>query len=171
VLKIDPADPQSISGRAHCLLAKEEFVEALRDYDEVVKRLPNDGWALANRADAHLAMNHWQKACDDLEKSTTLQRNGEFCRRLAWLLATCPEESICDGEKSLIMARMAIDITGESVANLDTLAAAHAAAGDFEKARDVHARVIAMQDTEDPATSVKQAAYENNERYQETFDR
>ena len=171
LVEVDPNDVQSISGRAHCLLAMGNPDDALRDYDRVVRKRSKDGWALINRSDAHLALQQWQEAADDMQAATTLQRNGEFNRRLAWLLATCPDESIADGKKSLLVAKTAIEITGETVENLDTLAAAYAAAGEFERARDVHSRVIAMQQSDDPASSVKQAAYENNERYQEKFDR
>ena len=171
VLKMEPGDVQAISGRAHCHLALQDFSQALTDYDTVVESLPADGWALANRADAHLAMRQWKKARTDLERSIDLRTNGEFCRRLAWLLATCPEETVSDGNQSLRMARRAIEITGETPENLDTLAAAFAADGQFDQARDVYARVIAMQGPDDPNTAVKQAAYQNNERYQERFDR
>ena len=170
VLKINPDDVQALNGRAHCHLALSQFNDSLADYEAIVDRLPNDAWALANRSEAHLAMQSWKKARSDLQRAIDLQTNGEFCRRLAWLLATCPEESICDGQQALAMARKAIEITGESMPNLDTLAAAHAAAGEFDKARDVYARVIAMADSPDSDVAVKQAAYENNERYQESFD-
>lgn len=171
VLKENPQDLQSISGRAHCHLAMDNAAGALKDYDTVVNQLPDDSWALANRADAYVALGQWQEACNDLERANKTSTNGELCRRLSWLLATCPDESICDGARALEMARKAVKITGESIDNLDALAAAYAAAGEFDRARDVHSRVIALQETNDPSTAVKQAAYENNERYQEKFER
>lgn len=171
VLKRDPGDTQARSGRGHCRLANDQWLKALHDYDEVLKQAPKDAWAFANRADAYLAMQDWQKAKDDLMQAIQLQTNGELYRRLAWLLATCPEESICDGDQALKMAERAVEINGESSETLDTLAASYAAAGQFERARDLHARVIAMANSEDPSTAIKQAAYQNNERYQESFDR
>ncbi len=170
-IKLDASDLQALSGRAHCRLAQNQVASALEDYHSVVKQLPNDAWALANRADAFLAMQDWKSASADLRNAIEKQKNGEFCRRLAWLLATCPVEAICDGQQALTLAHKAIEIGGESELNLDTLAAAYAAAGDFDRARDVHSRVIAMTNLQDPQTSVKQTAYENNERYQESFDR
>ncbi len=170
-IQLDDEDLQALSGRGHCRLAQNQLDAALQDYDHVVKKLPNDAWALANRADVYLAMHDWQAARNDLRNAIEKQTNGEFCRRLGWLLATCSEESICDGQQALTLAKKAIAIGGESQANLDTLAAAYAAAGDFNRARDVHSRVIAMNHLQDPQTSVKQTAYENNERYQEAFDR
>ncbi len=137
------------------------------------EQLPRDGWALANRAEAYVAAAKWKLAAKDLRQATDLQANGEYCRRLAWLLwQDLPDRSTCDGKQAVTLAERAIKLTGESSDNLDTLAgAALAAAGQFERARDVQSRVIAMLETEDPSSKVKQAAYENNERYQETFDR
>lgn len=171
VLKRDPQDIQARSGRGHCRLANDQWLKALQDYDTVSQQAPRDAWAYANRADAYLAMQNWPKAKADLRQALDLQTNGEFYRRLAWLLATCPDESICDGDKALEMAQRAVEISGESKLTLDTLAASYAAAGNFDRARDVHARVIAMANSDDPETAIKQAAYQNNERYQESFDR
>lgn len=170
VLERDPQDIQARSGRGHCRLANDQWLKALQDYDVVLQQAPRDAWAHANRADAYLAMQDWQKARDDLRKALDLQTNGEFFRRLAWLLATCPEESICDGDQALKMAQRAVEISGENKLTLDTLAASYAAAGDFDRARDVQARVIAMANSDDPVAAIKQAAYQNNERYQESFD-
>jgi tetratricopeptide (TPR) repeat protein len=171
VLKTDPADLAAVSGRAHCLLGLGRFAEALRAYDRVVQQLPNDGWARVNRADALLALQRWPEARDDLQRAVELHGDGEFCRRLAWLLATCPDDSICDGQRALQLAELAIGKSGETEVTLDTLAAACAAAGHFDRARDIYARVIAMQDAEDPTAAIKQAAYESDERYQAAFDR
>ncbi len=170
-LELDPRDLQALNGRGHCYLAMNKLSQAMADYDTLVEKSPRDAWAWANRAEAHQATQQWTQARDDLQQACQLQSNGEITRRLAWLLATCPLESVCDGQAALQMARQAIEISGESLVNLDTLAAAHAAAGEFDRARDVYARVIALQDTQDEASAIKQAAYQNNERYQQPFDR
>jgi len=53
--------------------------------------------------------------------------------RLAWLLATCPNESVCDGERALQLALEMVETEGSAIA-LDTAAAAYARTGDFEMA-------------------------------------
>jgi tetratricopeptide (TPR) repeat protein len=53
----------------------------------------------------------------------------------AWLLATCPEDEIRDGTTAIEHAQKACDLTGRSnAAFIDTLAASHAEAGEFEAA-------------------------------------
>jgi TPR repeat protein len=61
--------------------------------------------------------------------------------RLAWLLATCPTAAICSGESALELALVAVD-QDDSPSNLDTLAAAYARAGEFEKATETLQRIV-----------------------------
>ncbi|NIP84862.1 MAG: hypothetical protein GTO03_04620 [Planctomycetales bacterium] len=65
--------------------------------------------------------------------------------RLAWLLATCPEDKIRDGKQAVHYAQLARQIITDAADNdqvqrlqpemLDALAAAYAEAGDFERAQ------------------------------------
>ncbi len=62
---------------------------------------------------------------------------------LAWLLATCPDAQYRDGRRAVEGATRA-----SAPNNLDTLAAAHAEAGDFESAARWQARAIELLDDE-----------------------
>lgn len=54
---------------------------------------------------------------------------------LAWLLATAPDDTVRDGKAALAHALIASELTRHRDAGIiDTLAAAHAEAGDFEEA-------------------------------------
>ena len=69
----------------------------------------------------------------------------EFKNDLAWLLATSPDPEVRDGPRALQLAQQAVGTTGgENVGFLDTLAAAHAEVGDFERAVQIAARVVAL---------------------------
>lgn len=59
----------------------------------------------------------------------------------ASLLATCSEESIRDGPKAVEYAEREVAISG-SGDNVDTLVAAHAEAGQYEKTVRMQERVI-----------------------------
>jgi tetratricopeptide (TPR) repeat protein len=73
---------------------------------------------------------------------------------LAWLLATCPEAKICDGRRAVEMAKRAHELAdGKRVDFLDTLAAAHAAAGEFDQARAWQDKAVEL------APESKKAAY------------
>jgi tetratricopeptide (TPR) repeat protein len=58
-----------------------------------------------------------------------------FFNALAWLLATCPDDKYRNGEKAVEYATKACELDGGKSANLhDTLAAAFAEIGDFDRA-------------------------------------
>ncbi|HWY87513.1 MAG TPA: hypothetical protein VNX28_12345 [Gemmataceae bacterium] len=53
---------------------------------------------------------------------------------LAWILATHPDERLRDGRRAVRLARKAMALGPAHPTLLETLAAAHAEAGDFEEA-------------------------------------
>ena len=63
---------------------------------------------------------------------------------VAWLKATVPEKGMRDGRAAVALATRACELTKWKDADLlDTLAAAHAEAGDFEQAQRFQAQAIA----------------------------
>jgi TPR repeat protein len=61
------------------------------------------------------------------------QGNIEALNRLAWLLATCPVDTVCNGEVAIELARQAVE-SDSSASHLDSLAAAYARVGRFDDA-------------------------------------
>ena len=53
---------------------------------------------------------------------------------LAWLYATCPQGSVRDGSEAVRLAQQLCELTENDPSALDTLAAAYAEAGQFERA-------------------------------------
>jgi tetratricopeptide (TPR) repeat protein len=76
---------------------------------------------------------------------------------LAWLLATCPDGRHRDGLKAVMYAERACELTGwTDIDYLDTLAAAYAEVGEFERAAELQRRVC-----EDPTDQVDQVDFES----------
>lgn len=84
---------------------------------------------LADRGDYSAAISDYERA---LELDPT---DGTVYLRLAWLLATCPDDAVRKGPEAVRLARRACDLMpASSPFSKGTLAAAFAESGDFEAA-------------------------------------
>lgn len=70
--------------------------------------------------------------------------------RLGWLLATCPVKDVCDGAIALEYAGLAVK-ADRSASNLDTLAAAYARVGEFDRALRVIDEILRKNNLSDSA--------------------
>lgn len=61
---------------------------------------------------------------------------------LAWLLATCPDDGVRDGERALALAEQIVAAVPRDAAYLSTLAAAYAEVGRFGDAVDAQQRAV-----------------------------
>ena len=87
-------------------------------------------------------MKEYKKAIDLNLKDSPVYIN------LAWLLATCPETSLRNGQKAVALAEAAQALAGiESPQLLDTLAAAYAEAGQYDEAVETAKRALALNAT------------------------
>jgi tetratricopeptide (TPR) repeat protein len=86
----------------------------------------------------------YRDAVEQFESALQLQPDcSDACNNLAWILATCPDEMVRDGERAVRWAEKAIELHGkDSPELLDTLAAAHAASGDFSNAVETIRRAV-----------------------------
>jgi tetratricopeptide (TPR) repeat protein len=110
--------------------------EALDNYDAAVQLAPDDAYAVASRADLLTDLGRYVDAAKGYEQAIKLDPNSASgLRGSAWLLATCPDQSIRNPKLALDRAQRAIELEGRNDAlSLDTLAAAEASAGDFTAA-------------------------------------
>jgi len=65
--------------------------------------------------------------------------------KLAWLLATLPEDGVRNGERAVLLAERVRTVQGEFAGNMDVLAAAYAEAGRFDDAVKAGNRAIMLQ--------------------------
>jgi tetratricopeptide (TPR) repeat protein len=133
-LKPDFADAHG--NLAKLLATQGKLDEAVKEYQRTLELVPDSaqahykfGQALQGQRNFEAAMKEYQKALDLAPQHLPAHLG------LAWLLATCPDNSLRNGKKAVELAEQAGVISGtESSQQLDTLAAAYAEAGRFSEA-------------------------------------
>ncbi|RMF36912.1 MAG: tetratricopeptide repeat protein [Planctomycetota bacterium] len=131
-----PDDAQSYNGRAHCRFLMEQYDASVADYRRAAELAPDDVAILTDLADAHQFLGQWESAAKAYRAAISLQADyPRAYQNAAWLMATCPDDRIRRPDLALAAAQKAIELSGSPTAEqLDTLAAAHAAAGHAQQA-------------------------------------
>jgi tetratricopeptide (TPR) repeat protein len=135
-LKLDPALMPALVGRGRVCHMAGQLEEALASFNTAIEQDNSNADIVCSRGDLLVDLGRYSEALEDYARAIDL--NPEFqhaYRNGAWLLATCPDDSIRDAEAAINGAQAALDCGyGERHAALDTLAAALANAGRFEEA-------------------------------------
>ena len=138
-------NPAIFANRANCHSYLGDLEAALRDYDLAIAKaleISNDAsdprlaYFYYNRGFAYENAKKYDQAIPDYARTISL--NDDYLdvkNNLAWILATCPIEKLRDPERAVALAESECRRTDWKDASiLDTLAAAHAAAGNFDMA-------------------------------------
>jgi len=142
----DSMMPRILRLRAHIYEKQGSLRKAMADFKEVIKLDRGNIDAISGRAMLYEKLGKYEEMLEDLQrcaqlapKSATAQNN------LAWLLATCPDEAIRDGEQAVELATAACESQRyRSAGTIDTLAAAYAEQGDFKEALQAQQRAVRL---------------------------
>lgn len=155
--------------RAACHARLEDFANAIADYSKAIQLTEADStlkessrdrllhsW-LFHRAFTNQRSGNDTAAIPDYERTIALDekifgsavgpesRRPDAMNNLAWILATSKNPSVRDAKRALIFAGKECERTEwKEAATLDTIAAAYAADGDFEKAIEMQQKAISL---------------------------
>jgi tetratricopeptide (TPR) repeat protein len=139
--RVTPNSSELRSLQAYVALLRHRYSEAITYYDRALALVPAanrgaDGSKLYFERASALALNgSYRAARADLEKAIALDKDNLMAHNnYAWLLATCPDDSVRDGKRAVQFARGVSQRLNGSSMILDTLAAAEAETGDFHSA-------------------------------------
>ncbi|MGA2241640.1 MAG: tetratricopeptide repeat protein [Verrucomicrobiota bacterium] len=135
-LEIKPDYAKAHYNLANIFTAQGRWDEAIEHYQRALEQMPDFthahyqlGLLLQSRGKFAAAIAQFQKVLELDPHHVTAQNN------LAWLLSTCPDNSLRNGQKAVAVAQQAVQLSGgNSPEILDTLAAAYAEAGRFPEA-------------------------------------
>lgn len=135
------------------LLRQNKYGDAVPELRALVSQHPNNALYHANLAQSLLMLKQSNEAADEFRVALRLQpsigpgsKNQTWANNLAWLLATHPDAAVRNGaeavewaSKSAAAAASAKQLEADF---LDTLAAAYAEAGQFDKAVETAYQVV-----------------------------
>jgi tetratricopeptide (TPR) repeat protein len=110
--------------------------QALADAENAITLDSKNGMYRCQRAECLRNMKQYSKAKSDYAAAIARSPNNAWVLSASsWFLATCPVDSMRDGELALVYARKACQITHwNNIACIIALAAAYAEKGDFDNA-------------------------------------
>jgi tetratricopeptide (TPR) repeat protein len=143
-LDADAGNVAVIADTASALIALGRFPAAIQIYQQWVELEPDDPGPWALYAGALLLDERWAEARDVLDQA--LERHPDDLKILdlqARHLAASDAPGVRDGQRALALAQRAFD-REPTTRRLETLAMAHAAAGDYATAASLQAQLIAQ---------------------------
>lgn len=141
-------DAPMLTARGHAHYRKGDFRAALDDFARALRVDPRHAPALTHRAVLYAELGRYPQAADDFRAAIRLEpQSAQAYQGAAWLMATCPDSRYRDPATAVEAARKALDLAKvEHYRFHDTLAAALAAAGQFDEAVAEQQKAVALAD-------------------------
>jgi tetratricopeptide (TPR) repeat protein len=143
--------------RARVRQRQGQMDNALADLSEHIRLHPEDPMAYLSRSDLYKQRGAFADALADLNAAHRMIPDDPWaCNNLAWMLATCPEDRLRDGNRAAALARQACLATEwKNPYCLDTLAAACAETNAFDEAVRWQTKAVELS-TDDVKTARKE---------------
>ncbi len=147
--------------RAIVFMHQRKWSLALEDLNTVVRLKPGHLIAALMRGGINQELGNYGRALDDYNRLVSISASSlsMTCawalNARAWLLATCPNASLRNGQQAVADAKTACTSRACGSGCIDTLAAAYAETGDFDSAIRFEQQAIAGVNKDELNRSVK----------------
>ena len=150
-IDLRPENGPAHNNLAKALLQKGRIAEAMVHYRKFLEIEPKNvearnilGTALIQQGRIREAIEQWQDAL------AIEPENGNAASNLAWVFATCPDDSIRDGRRAVELAEKALRLSGGKIPMVfRVLAAAYAENGRFSQAIETAQRGADLANNQD----------------------
>jgi len=152
--------------RARCFIKQEKSAPAMSDLNAAIRLNVPDSEAYRLRGIVHKVAHEYDKSLADYEKAIALDpKNADAYSTEAYLLSVCPVPKYRDGAKAVRYATKACELTEwHNAMAIDSLAAAYAETGDFDKAIQFQKQADEMDRKSDPD---RLALYEKHQPFRD----
>ena len=135
-IRLDPNYRTPRSNRRIVWEKKGDWDKVIAELNEIITADPKNPTLIMNRAAAWGGKGDFEKKFADYEAALVIDdKHAEAWNGKAWLRATCQDEKYRNGQQAVEYATKACELTAwKDFGYLDTLAAAYAEAGNFDKA-------------------------------------
>ncbi len=143
-IEIDPKYSDAYINRGIAYGRKGEYDKAIIDLNEAIEIDPNGANAYYNRGLAYNKKGQYDQSISDYTKAIEVKPGySSAYNALAWILATCVDETYRDGREAIKLSKQALK-SNSNPFYMDTLAAAYAEAGEFEDAVRTQEEVLTL---------------------------
>jgi tetratricopeptide (TPR) repeat protein len=149
-IDLRPENAPAHDNLAKALLKKGRVAEAMVHYRKFLEIEPENVEARNTLGTALIQQGLVKEAIDQWQDALALQPdNGNAASNLAWVFATCPEDSIRDGARAVELGEKALRISGGKIPMIyRVLAAAYAESGRFADAIETAQRGAELSTTQ-----------------------
>jgi tetratricopeptide (TPR) repeat protein/tRNA A-37 threonylcarbamoyl transferase component Bud32 len=141
-IRLEPDSAWAHSNLGSALGRLSSLDEAIAEYRKAIRLAPRHAPAHFGLGFALQSTGQFDKAIEALREAARLAPNVAAQNRLAWLLATCPDETLRNPEQAVALARKAVSLAPIDGNLRNTLGVAHYRAGHLDKA--LHALAQSM---------------------------
>jgi tetratricopeptide (TPR) repeat protein len=146
-IRLDPKSAFSYSGRGSARRNLKDYSGAIQDDDEAIRLDPKYAMAYNNRGYSKMLSSDWNGAIRDLDEAMRLNPKGthSFSNK-SFLLSTCPEASMRDGNMAAELAERALKLDSKNSYSMNARACAYAVTRDFKKAIEWQKQAMENED-------------------------
>jgi Flp pilus assembly protein TadD len=152
--RLRPNDARTENNLGYALQSRGKLDEAIVHYRAALAVKPRHVRALANLGVALALTGQARQAAPILEQAVALESDSVVAMNtLAWIRATHGDPAMRDGGEAVRLAEKASDLLqGRDAGALDTLAAANAESGDFDRALEFVQKALTVAEAEKRAS-------------------